>query len=116
MKRRLDHERGETDRLSEEAAAERLKARQLEREVEQLHTDLEEYRWVHENFRPLQKRIWGFLPILAPLRFFSEESIWGFLEILAPLRVCLRRVYMYVGFLAILAPSEFFSEGGSWKF
>lgn len=51
MKRRLDHERGETDRLSEEAAAERLKARQLERDVEQLHTDLEEYRWVHENFR-----------------------------------------------------------------
>ena len=83
VKRRLDHERGETDRLSEEAAAERLKARQLEREIEQLHTDLEEYRWVHENFRtpgnfrPLQKRIWGFLVILAPLRFFSEEYMCG---------------------------------------
>ena len=44
MKRRLDHERAESDRLSGEAAAERLRARQLEREGDQLRNDLEEYR------------------------------------------------------------------------
>ena len=42
--RRLDHERAESDRLSGEAAAERLRARQLEREGDQLRNDLEEYR------------------------------------------------------------------------
>ena len=44
VKRRLDNERGETDRLSGEAAAERVKTRQLEREVDQLRNDVEEYR------------------------------------------------------------------------
>ena len=44
MTRRLDHERAESDRLSGEAASERLRARQLEREGDQLRNDLEEYR------------------------------------------------------------------------
>ena len=44
MKRRLDHERAESDRLSGEAASDRLRARQLEREGDQLRNDLEEYR------------------------------------------------------------------------
>ena len=44
VKRRLDHERGETDRLSGEAAAERVRSRQLEREADQLRESLEGYR------------------------------------------------------------------------
>ena len=44
MKRRLDNERAESDRLSGEATTERLKSRQLEREIDQLRNDLEEYQ------------------------------------------------------------------------
>ena len=44
VKRRLDNERAESDRLSGEAATERLKSRQLEREIDQLRNDLEEYQ------------------------------------------------------------------------
>ena len=45
VKRRLDIERSETDRLSGEATTERLKSRQLEREIDQLKNDLEEHRY-----------------------------------------------------------------------
>ena len=44
VRRRLDREKSETERLSSEAASERLRSRQLERDVDQLRESVEDYR------------------------------------------------------------------------
>ena len=45
MKRTLDRERLENERLTSDASGERLRSRQLEREVDRLKQNLEDYRY-----------------------------------------------------------------------
>ncbi len=45
VRRSLDHERLENERLTADASGERLRSRQLEREVDRLKQNLEDYRY-----------------------------------------------------------------------
>ncbi len=44
VQRSLEHERLENERLTADASGERLRSRQLEREVDRLRQNLEDYR------------------------------------------------------------------------
>ena len=45
VKRSLSHERAENERLSSDIASEKLRTRQLEREVDRVQQSLEDYRY-----------------------------------------------------------------------